>query len=84
MLGDILNKLVLSHVICNHLFCLSIISVALVLIVYWVEYQGWELLLYQIHQNFTAEREFKTLFLLDVTNTERQDLKCTFSEVTRK
>lgn len=34
MLGDILNKLVLSHVICNHLFCLNVIPVTLVLIVY--------------------------------------------------
>lgn len=78
MLGDILNKLILSHVICNHLLCLNIISVALVLIVYSVKYQGWELLLCEIQQNFTAEKELKTWFLLDVTNTEKARFKMYF------
>lgn len=69
-----------SAIIC---FYLNIISVALVLIVYWVKYLGWELLLCEMNHDFTTEKELKTLFLLDEI-LKRQDLNLTFSEITRK
>lgn len=64
-----------SAIIC---FYLNMIPVALVLIIYWVKYLSWELLLCEINHNFTTEKEFKTLFLLDMTDTKKARFKTYF------